>query len=184
LRTFRGASVKPRVLWDTPLKVTGSIVSRCHPKKWPIWNPYQSKNQESCWTSCLCDEKLYQRVALNNISQTRAPSRFFHQNRRHGFASNDQIRGQFLKQFESTGALEYIKKRETSILRSREASLANLLLESFGSDKVSLKYLYRENDNVEQRVRGQNGKRIDRDAISREANMRMHISPRETHACI
>jgi hypothetical protein len=73
------------------------------------------------------DKEKYQRVARDNIPQTRASSRFFHQNRRnlnvpidrHGFAPNDHILGQFLKKVDSTWVLEYIKKRETNELESQ-----------------------------------------------------------------
>jgi hypothetical protein len=49
-------------------------------------------------------DEMYQRVARDNIPQTRASSRFFHQNRRnlnvpidrHQFAPSDHILAQFL----------------------------------------------------------------------------------------
>jgi hypothetical protein len=56
------------------------------------------------------DNEMYQRVARDNIPQTRVSSGFFNQNRRnpnvqierHGFAPNDNVVGQFLKKVDST----------------------------------------------------------------------------------
>jgi hypothetical protein len=74
--------------------------------------------------------------------------------------------------------------------RKKEASLDNLLLESFGSGAFYFQYLSKANESVEKRVRGQNNKRVSRQRRDinesrrgeSDATTRMHISPRETHA--
>jgi hypothetical protein len=72
----------------------------------------------------------------------------------------------------------------------QEASLDNLLLEYFWSDTLYFQYLSKDNEHIEDRVRGHNSRSVARDTISRESggeratDTRMHLSPRETLACL
>jgi hypothetical protein len=62
------------------------------------------------------DEEMYQRVAPDNISQTRKSKP---PDRSTRICFNDHILGQFLKNIDPTWVLEYIKKRETNELASQ-----------------------------------------------------------------